>query len=312
MLLTDGEDRVLGLSVMATLDAIRREHVVKAIEEYDHLGSEEFLSRYGFRTARDYVLTYDGRTYDSKAIVGVAHGYATGQSLAYDELRGGKDGAAKVLWDLGFEVTESTRPVRPRYTNAATVGTEHARETWALAARERLIETATVYHAVITYQDLAEFVQERSLIRTDQHMRYWIGDVLGRVARDCAGKNEPMLSALCVNAHGSVGESYATALLTYRGESVDDAEAHAARERLECYRHFGAELPPGGGVPAPPPQLARKTQVRSSTPKAARTARTTTPKPPKAKPAPAPEKQVAFCPVHFTQLPATGVCDLCE
>ncbi|HEU4513040.1 MAG TPA: hypothetical protein VFR87_08040 [Nocardioidaceae bacterium] len=296
---------------MATLDAIRREHVVKAIEEYDALGAEEFLSRYGFRTARDYVLVYDGRSYDSKAVVAVAHGYATGRPLSYDELRGGKDGAAKVLWDLGFEVTVSERPAKARYTNAATVGTEHARETWALAARERLIETATAYHAVITYQELADFVQERSLVRTSQHMRYWIGDVLGRVARDCTQKGEPILSALCVNAHGSVGETYATALLTYRGESVGDVDEHAARERLECYRHFGAELPPGGGVPAMAPQQVRRTQVRTSTPKTPKP-KAPKPKTPKAKPAAQPEKQAAFCPVHFTQLPATGVCDLCE
>lgn len=297
---------------MATLDAIRREHVVKAIEEYDDLGPEEFLSRYGFTTARDYTLTYEGRSYDSKAIVGVAYGYATGSALKHDEFRGGKEGAAKVLLDLGFEVTAAERPTKVRYTNAATVGTEHARETWALAARERLIETATLYHSVISYQELADFVQERSLIRTSQNMRYWIGDVLGRVARDCASKGEPILSALCVNAHGSVGESYATALLTYRGETVADADEHGARERLECYRHFGADLPPGGGVPAMAPQLLKRTQVRTATPKTTKTAKTPKAKTPKARTAAPAEKPAEFCPVHFTQLPATGICDLCE
>ncbi|HEX5770461.1 MAG TPA: hypothetical protein VFY11_05810 [Nocardioidaceae bacterium] len=198
---------------------------------------------------------------------------------------------------------------KARYTNASTVGAQHARDTWALAARERLIETAKVYHSVVTHQELADFVQERSLIRTDQRMQYWIGDVLGRVTRDCTRKGEPTLSALCVNAQGSVGEGYAKAIATHRGETVGDADEHAALERLECHRHFGADLPPGGGVPALTPQLqAKRSKVRTSTAKSAKPSKAA-----KAAPTPAqPAKPAAFCPVHFTQLPATGVCDLCE
>jgi hypothetical protein len=296
---------------MASLDAITVVHVLRALEEYDELGAEEFLRTYGFRTARDYVLVYDGRSYDSKAIVGAAHGHATGRPLSYDELRGGKDGAAKVLRDLGFDVTG---PAKVRYTNAATVGTEHARETWALAARERLVDAAREYHALVTYKELADFVQERSLIRTSQPMQYWIGDVLTRVARESTQRGEPILSALCVNAHGSVGEAYATAVEVYRGETPADPEQHAALERLECHRHFGADLPPGGGEPALPPKPKITTVgARASKPAAQKTAQKTAVKKPAAKkPATPAEKPAAFCPVHFTQLPATGICDLCE
>ena len=36
-------------------------------------------------------------------------------------------------------------------------------------------------------------------------------------------------------------------VIAARGSLDGDADDHAARERLECYRHFGAELPAGGG-----------------------------------------------------------------
>lgn len=55
---------------------ITRESVLKAISEFDDLGRDEFLARYGFRRAHRYLLVHEGRYYDSKAIVGVAHAYA--------------------------------------------------------------------------------------------------------------------------------------------------------------------------------------------------------------------------------------------
>lgn len=49
--------------------------VIKAIEEFDQLGRDSFLKKYGFGRARGYVLQKDGQSYDSKAIAGAAHGY---------------------------------------------------------------------------------------------------------------------------------------------------------------------------------------------------------------------------------------------
>lgn len=61
--------------------AITRESVVKAIAEHDELGRDAFLLRYGFGEARSYVLLYEGREYDSKAIAGVAHKWDHGRAL---------------------------------------------------------------------------------------------------------------------------------------------------------------------------------------------------------------------------------------
>lgn len=201
-----------------------------------------------------------------------------------------------------------------RFAKASAVGTEHARATWALAARERLVEAAQDYHSVVTDHELADFVQDRSLIATDQHPRYWIGDVLTRVGRDCVARREPILSALCVTTEGTIGKGYTVAVEEGRREPVADPDDHAAQERLECYRYFGAPLPEGGGVPALPPQLLASRSVRRPSPRSTGSAASaaSTARPSRAAKPAAPEKELAFCPVHFTQLPATGVCDLCE
>ena len=90
---------------MVAWDQVRREHVLAAIDEYDRLGQEEFLEKYHFGRARQYVLQHDGRGYDSKAVLGVAYGFATGRPLSAREFSGGRYGAAKVLRGLGFTVS---------------------------------------------------------------------------------------------------------------------------------------------------------------------------------------------------------------
>ncbi|MET4660007.1 hypothetical protein ABID80_003727 [Streptomyces sp. PvP037] len=92
-----------------TLNEITRSAVLQAVAEYDRLGRDAFLERYGFGPSRSYLLEIDGKQYDSKAIVGAAHGYLSGREpLGRDEFSGGKDHAAKLLSDLGFEVVVRT------------------------------------------------------------------------------------------------------------------------------------------------------------------------------------------------------------
>ena len=79
-----------------------------AIDEYDRLGRDEFLSIYGFGPARNYLLIYEGKRYDSKAIAGVAHKYQFPDfgPLTAAMFSGGvaKDGAARHLRELGFRI----------------------------------------------------------------------------------------------------------------------------------------------------------------------------------------------------------------
>ena len=48
--------------------------VNQAIDEFRLLKRKAFLKKYGFGQARGYLLEQDGRTFDSKAIAGAAHG----------------------------------------------------------------------------------------------------------------------------------------------------------------------------------------------------------------------------------------------
>ncbi len=102
--------------------------MLQAIAEYDTRGAEDFLGVYGFGPSVGYQLHYEGRSYDSKAILGVAHRYATGRVATSDEFHGGMTAAAAVLRKHGFEVAEATRraparPARPRTTSTTSTTT---------------------------------------------------------------------------------------------------------------------------------------------------------------------------------------------
>jgi hypothetical protein len=90
------------------LSDLTRESVLHAMHQYDELGPEQFLARYGFAAARVYRLAEHGRQYDSKAIAGVAHGYATGQLLSASDFSGGQQTVVKALEALGFSFAPAT------------------------------------------------------------------------------------------------------------------------------------------------------------------------------------------------------------
>ncbi|WP_285565273.1 HNH endonuclease [Streptomyces sp. RTGN2] len=90
--------------------AISRDGVLQALTEYDDLGQDEFLSKYGYKPATGYFLLHEERTYDSKAIAGVAHKFDQGRALRHDELIGGRSHAARWLARLGFTIRSSRSP----------------------------------------------------------------------------------------------------------------------------------------------------------------------------------------------------------
>lgn len=310
---------------MAALAQVRREHVLAALRD---LGPLEAPHDAPHRLARG------GEEYDAVRVVQAALDLAadaapqgahpSAHPSAEPEDSPSPGDCALLLRGLGFElVGEALPPLR--FTNAATVGAEHSHATWALAARERLLEVAATYGDAITYQELADFVQHRSLVRTSSHPRSWIGDVLRRVAEECARRREPFLTALVVDPRGTVGASYATALEAVRGLTPDDVDEQAAQERLECHRRFGAELPADGGGPvrlaavaAPPrdPALGR-TATTARRPRATKVA---TPRRAKAggnrrtaeESVAAAATGTRTCPVHFTVIPPSGACDYCD
>jgi MoxR-like ATPase len=81
--------------------------VLRAIREFDELGRDAFLEKYGFASSRQYVLVLNGREYDSKPIVAAAHGFQHPQlgPLRYTEFSGGEPTTSK-LRSLGFDVEQ--------------------------------------------------------------------------------------------------------------------------------------------------------------------------------------------------------------
>ncbi|WP_343995289.1 hypothetical protein [Terrabacter terrae] len=166
---------------------------------------------------------------------------------------------------------------------------------WARHAYEVLVETAGRYNAVITYSDLAEEVQRRSSLHTRSAMRNWIGGLLADLVKVNHLREEPPLMSLVVHKQdGQVGDGYDEVLRVYGQAPIHDQlerETHAAASRLECYRHWGADVP----ADAQPTLTTRTREVRERTTRAA-----------------APEvRRGAVCPTCFMEMPLSGVCTNC-
>jgi hypothetical protein len=172
-----------------------------------------------------------------------------------------------------------------------------AREAWDIWARHAygiLIDVAQTYHSTITYGELRDRLFAASGIRTSALLQNWIGEVLNRVIHESRRRGDPPLSALVVRTEdGMVGGGYDEVLRVTGEPPAEDEmarEEHAAGSRLACYHHFGASLPPDGGVPALAPKLqAAVNRRRAQTPP--------------------PRRPV--CPTCFVQLPVSGTCDSC-
>lgn len=84
---------------------IQRQDVLNAIALIDDpLEGAKRLDELHFKPAKYLRLVYRGRFYDSKAVVGIAHGFATGEYLTSREFTGGEASVVSVLERLGFYV----------------------------------------------------------------------------------------------------------------------------------------------------------------------------------------------------------------
>lgn len=110
-----------------TLADVTYESVIKAMAEYDELGAEEFLDRHGFAPSRRYRVTHEGREYDSKAIAGVAHRYATGQNLTASEFSGGQQTVVRTLEALDFKFVQLDGEASDRRAWLVLTKTEYRR-----------------------------------------------------------------------------------------------------------------------------------------------------------------------------------------
>ena len=88
---------------------VTRTEVLRAMQEYERLGPQEFFSKHGFAPTTTYDLVWEERPYPPKAILGTAYEFATGKRLASGDFEGGRTGAVKVLRNLGFTIRPRRR-----------------------------------------------------------------------------------------------------------------------------------------------------------------------------------------------------------
>lgn len=96
-----------------SLKDLTAEAIATALDEFDAIGQEAFLTRYGFGRARTFFVVRRGTHYDSKAIAGAAHGHIGPGwlPLKASEFSGGDQTVASALRALGFDVQGG--PVEP-------------------------------------------------------------------------------------------------------------------------------------------------------------------------------------------------------
>lgn len=119
-----------------------------ALAEFDRLGRDAFLRRYGFGRSLAYYLVHEGRLYDSKAILAAAHGYQFPDRgpLRSTQFNGGEGSTAPRLRKLGFYVTSRSEggDARP---------SPETRQYWALLANPATydVDAALAAGAVVSW-----------------------------------------------------------------------------------------------------------------------------------------------------------------
>src|SRR5262245_20782392 len=90
------------------LSDLKTDSVLQTLAQFDELGRKAFLDQYGLGPERGYFILHEGKRYDSKAIVGAAHGFLGHglKPLIASDFSGGEKTVAKQLRALGFHVAE--------------------------------------------------------------------------------------------------------------------------------------------------------------------------------------------------------------
>jgi len=89
---------------VATFSSVTRQHLLQAIEEYDDRGADAFVGVYGFTRTPGHTFVHEDRAYDSKAVLGVAHKFATGSPARAEDLVDAKCDDGAILRKHGFDV----------------------------------------------------------------------------------------------------------------------------------------------------------------------------------------------------------------
>ncbi len=103
--------------------------MLTTIREFDALGRDQFLQKYGYGSATEYFLVFNGKKYDSKAIAGVAVGkqFPARGPMRNNEFTGGLNSVVSKLRQLGFEVTTEAARITAEDIKLLRESRRHAR-----------------------------------------------------------------------------------------------------------------------------------------------------------------------------------------
>ncbi len=119
------------------LEDITQQNIKQAIDEFDRLGRIEFLQLYGYGPSKHIFLMHNGRQYDAKAIVGVAHQYASnGADPLPNRDFNSRNDAEPLLWKLGFDTVDKTLP---------PLETEYQRQVWLRKNQTKFSQPVKTY-----------------------------------------------------------------------------------------------------------------------------------------------------------------------
>ena len=158
-----------------------RDAVLQAMREFDELGRDAFLEKYGFWHAKYWFLVQDGKEYDSKAIYGVAVGIDDPERGVQNNFSGGESTVVRRLRSLGFEV---------RNTNETSNG-EVTEQAWIFQSNPQFFDIAS---AVRSLPEMNWTVaQGRNLLHAGHHVYIWQSGADGGVIAEGTVLTEPAM-----------------------------------------------------------------------------------------------------------------------
>jgi MoxR-like ATPase len=149
---------------MGLAELTNRDAVLSAIREYDTVGQDAFLAKYGYSRARRYQLVHDGKTYDPKAIVGVAFGYQFPERgpLQPSEFSSGEATVIPLLQKLNFDVQTIGKDGSNRVDGASNMASQNAVQ----AGLEDFVAAYPSIRSTVTFGRHSELKNKLNLLRS--------------------------------------------------------------------------------------------------------------------------------------------------
>lgn len=193
-----------------------------------------------------------------------------------------------------------------RSIDSSPVTTEDALRIWADATYTVLVSIASRYGRVISPDQLAALIQERTGVKSTEPAPNWMGRVLTLVVHRCYATGEPPLTSLVVNrSTGAVGPAYSEVQRVNGSRALNDLarEKAAAQGRLDSYLKYASDVPPNAA-----PMLSSALKTRRDKP--VRAPRTAAPKRPVVAEVPdVPTSRI--CDRCYLETPIDGECQNC-